>query len=1122
MKQVSRIGVYLGVFLMVMALAIPGYAQETTGTIQGTVKDATGAVVPKAAVEISGPSLITTRTMNTDEAGFYRFTLLPGGVYTVTVTAAGFRQAKRTTIKLEVGRALPIDFGLEVGAVAATVEVQATPEIVDTTSSKAAVNLTADVIDNLPKGRSFTSMIALAPGARSEPLQAGFQLDGASDGENVYAFEGMDTTNVQTGGVGVQIPLDFIQEVNIKVSGFEAEYGGALGGVVNLVSKRGGNNWHGSGLVYYRSNAFQASDRPSLRLDPDTSHGAYNPSGGNTSTSRFSQPAQLFQAKEDKWRAIEPGFDIGGYVMKDRLWIYASYIPSLIRYGRTVDFYNATTGILLGPRNFVQTDNTLFGLGRLDWQATRTVRASASWQYAYRRFEGSLPNQDSVFGDGPQRNTSARTDPGLFRPDSGQALPNSTFAFTGEWTPTPRIVVTGRFGYWHTNIGQRGAPVGVRLVYETSAGAATPVMGAGTPAIPANLFNSQGSANMTSNRQSVFDVYNRHGLDLNASYFLRGMGTHTIKGGYAFNRLFNDVQVSNNTALVNIAWGAAYTANLAAGIAACTAITTANAAAYGTTPSGGAWGCRGLYGYYTVRDGTNVQGNVSSYNHSLYIQDNWSVGHGVTLNLGVRFDKERLPSYKSGTGIISQPIAFGFGDKFAPRLGGAWDVFRNGKLKVYGSWGYFYDIMKYELPRGSFGGDYWHDCIFMLDTTNIATIDPIMAGGHTCPSGGGNPGAFIENVDWRTVANSTADNRVAPDLKPMKQHEFVAGGEYSLRHNVGLDVRYSRKRLDHTIEDVGTFDGAVGENYYIANPGEGIVKFPLAIPGLPAFCPACPAGPKATRNYDGLEVRVQKRLSHGWYASASYTYSRLWGNYSGLTSTDESGRHSPNVNRYFDMPFMAFDSHGKAAMGLLPTDRPHTLKMFGSYRLKWWGMETTFGGNQVVYSGSPLTTEMSLISSLSSSHPIEGRGTFVNITRDPATGNWVLGTIERGKRTPKYTNSDVVVSHEFKLSKTNENLRAMVELNVLNLFNESNSLSVYQYPVHSSNRIISFGSDPVTASPNFAYFFAGYDYIAVANNPSIIPTVPAGTTGPVLDSRYGIPNRFQGPRSLRLKVKFTF
>jgi hypothetical protein len=1110
MKHVSRIGVYLGVFLMVMALATPGFAQETTGTIQGTVKDATGAVVPKAAVEISSPALITSRTMDTDEAGFYRFTLLPSGVYTVTVTTTGFRQAKRTTIKLEVGRALPIDFSLEVGAVAATVEVQATPEIVDTTSSKAGINLSADVINNIPKGRSFTSMIALAPGARSEPLQAGFQIDGSSDGENVYAFEGMDTTNVQTGGVGVNIPLDFVQEVNIKSSGFEAEYGGALGGVVNIVSKRGSNNWHGSGLLYYTSNALQASDRRQLRLDP-----AFSVS---TST-RTSEPAQYFQPKEDKWRTIEPGFEVGGYIMKDRLWIYGSYIPSLSRTSRTI-LTQPPAPAPAALRTYVQTNNTLFGLGRLDWQASRTVRASAAWQYAFNRFEGDLPGQDSVFGPAVQLNASRTGDPGRFRPDGGQVRPNSTYTFTGEWTPTPRLVVTARFGYWHTNVGDRGRPVGVRDLYLTTASASTLVMGALTPPIPASVFGATNFSNIAVNSQRIFDVYNRHGLDLNGSYFLRGLGTHTFKGGYSFNRLFNDVDLRLNTALVRVSWGVQYTPNLVPGTANCATIAAANAVAFGTTPTGGAWGCRGLYGTYTVRDGVVDFGKVSSYNHSIYIQDNWNVGHGVTLNLGVRFDKERLPSYSSGAGIVSTPIAFGFGDKFAPRLGGAWDVMRNGKLKVYASWGYFYDIMKYELPRGSFGGDYWHDCQFTLNTTDLSTIAPIAAAGHTCPSGGGNPGTFIENIDWRTVANVASNNRIVPDLKPMKQHEFVVGGEYSLRHNVGLDVRYARKRLDHTIEDVGVFDALVGEDYYIGNPGEGILTNPLAIPGSPALCATCPNGPKPTRNYDGVEVRVQKRWSGNWYASASYTYSRLWGNYSGLTSTDENGRHSPNVNRYFDMPFMAFDSHGKPAFGLLPTDRPHTLKMYGAYRLKWFGMETTFGANQAVYSGTPLTTELSLISSQTSSSPIEGRGTFVNITR-AANGDWVLGAIERGKRTPVFTNSDALIIHEFKLSKTNEALRAAIELNVINLFNESNVLGIRNLPIHPTSNIISFGADAVTGSPNFAYFFAGYNYIAVANNPSIIPT-GTSTLGRTLDSTYGKANRFQGPRNLRFKLQIKF
>src|SRR5215510_10651879 len=129
--------------------------------------------------------------------------------------------------------------------------------MVDVSTSKVAVTIPEDVIENLPKGRSFQSLIPFAPGARQEPLQSstsnrdnGFQIDGASDSENVYMIDGVNTTNIQSGGVGKSFPMDFIQEIQIKSSSFEAEYGGALGGVINAVPKRGGNNFHGERSTY--------------------------------------------------------------------------------------------------------------------------------------------------------------------------------------------------------------------------------------------------------------------------------------------------------------------------------------------------------------------------------------------------------------------------------------------------------------------------------------------------------------------------------------------------------------------------------------------------------------------------------------------------------------------------------------------------------------------------------------------------------------------------------------------------------------------------------------------------------------------------------------------------------
>ena len=232
------------VILVVVALCclfglVPNalFSQETTAGVQGYVKDPTGAVIAGAIVEISGPAL-GAKTTETDASGFYRFSSLPPGAYTLTVTAKGFRVLKREGVSLDVGRLPNIDAQLEMGTASEVVEVRAETPAVDVTQSKVAVTVTQDELTNIPKGRSFQSVIPFAPGARQEPMQSGtssraggFQIDGASDSENVYLIDGINTTNIQNGGVGKNFQTDFIQEVQIKSSSFEAEFGGALGGV---------------------------------------------------------------------------------------------------------------------------------------------------------------------------------------------------------------------------------------------------------------------------------------------------------------------------------------------------------------------------------------------------------------------------------------------------------------------------------------------------------------------------------------------------------------------------------------------------------------------------------------------------------------------------------------------------------------------------------------------------------------------------------------------------------------------------------------------------------------------------------------------------------------------------
>src|SRR5262249_9462832 len=150
-------------------------------------------------------------------------------------------------------------------------------------------------------------------------------------------------------------------------------------------------------------------------------------------------------------------------------------------------------------------------------------------------------------------------------------------------------------------------------------------------------------------------------------------------------------------------------------------------------------------------------------------------------------------------------------------------------------------------------------------------------------------------------------------------------------------------------------------------------------------------------------VRLTRRSSN-WYGSLSYTYSRLKGNYSGLTDTDptdgQGGRHSPNNGRAFDLPSMTYLPNGRIDFGPLATDRPNTAKMYGYYRLPWFGHSTWLGVSQAMFEGSPISTCLPVVGTSSACQWAEGRGNRALLHRDAATGNIVKDGVQHDWRTP--------------------------------------------------------------------------------------------------------------------------
>src|SRR6266446_7462688 len=344
-RRVSWLGGVSAVLLvcaLVFTMLPAAYAQDTTGGIKVYVKDKTGATIPSAQLELSSTALLGAKKGETDSSGYYYFQALPPGDYNLTVSAPNFRTYKQTAIPLSVGKLPTLEVTLEVGSKAETIEVTGRAPLVDVTSVNVVVDIPQEVIDNIPKGRSYQSLIPFAPGARQEPLQSprnnsgrnnGFQIDGASASENTYLVEGLDTSNIQNGGVKQNVVFEFIQEVQVKTSGMQAEYGGAMGGVVNVIQKRGSDQWHGGLVTYYRTNAFDSNDpclatpNPSseqitalippltqrycgLRQIPGTSINF-----GSPGSPRGDAPAEYYKEKQDQYRIAEPGFELGGPIL---------------------------------------------------------------------------------------------------------------------------------------------------------------------------------------------------------------------------------------------------------------------------------------------------------------------------------------------------------------------------------------------------------------------------------------------------------------------------------------------------------------------------------------------------------------------------------------------------------------------------------------------------------------------------------------------------------------------------------------------------------------------------------------------------------------------------------------
>jgi len=1000
MKKSFRFITGLVALLVVVAIAVPAAAQEQRSSIVGTVKGTDGGTLPGVRVDVKSAALPAGASSVSNAEGRYRFPALPPGTYEVTATLQGFQQKKFSTVNLSVGQTLEIDFVMQLGK---TEQITVTSEapLIDTKASSVSTSIQSAQVNKLPKGRDFSSVVQQAAGTWNDPRAGGISIDGASGSENVFYIDGQNTTNLQTGVQGKNLVLDFVQETQVKSTGYPAEYGGAMGGVVNVITKSGSNEWKGEVGAYYSASSLDGQPNKTLRLNPTNNNEAW-----------------ITRYEKDDYNRWDPGFQIGGPIVKDKLFFFAGYQPYFYNVDRTV--VNGTTGV---EGTFNQKQNMQYAAANINWQISPSINARAAGTLNPWKRDNLLPAQDGS------------TSPTAIM-DIDQDQPNTNVSLTLDWIANQNLYFGARGGYFRYNTVDTGVPTDPRVLFQRT--------NVGMAGVPTILQRQSGFASVYTNTSTTRDIQDRTSVALDGTIFFSGMGQHNLKAGWQWDDIGNNVLYGGQANLYEMYWGAS------------------------------TGGKKGPYGYYRAAQ-FQRSGDIGEQLNAIFVQDTWTISNRVTLNLGLRFESENVPSYNG-----APTISFNFTDKVAPRVGIAWDLFGNGKSKFYASWGWFYDNIKLEMPRGSFGGEQWIRWSYTLDTPdwtvftkpipgcdNLNVVSP-----KTCP------GTYISRVDLRAASNNPDDNLIDPNLSPMKSQEFTVGFDHEFSKFMAGGIRYVHKNVIKVIEDVGVYNG-VAENYFIANPGFGLAEYTLGT--------EFPAQPRAKRDYDAVEMRLEKRYADNWYLRASYTWSRLWGNYPGLASSDETStgtaRTSPNVNRLFDALVMSFDGAGQPVYGALPTDKMHQFKLNGIYDLPW---NMTLGANFYMASGTPVSTSVGIQSGVEYPVFIYGRG---NLGRSPWTNQ-----------------TDFFIAQRFKLGNS---LNLELNATILNAWDQQGTL---QYWGGGTGNTTNRGGSAVNITDE--QFFAGQ-----------LPALYAAqvASGQVqLDPRRGQASQFQAPRTIRFGLKLMF
>ncbi|HET9795659.1 MAG TPA: TonB-dependent receptor [Thermoanaerobaculia bacterium] len=878
-----------------IVLAAAAVEAQTTGNIEGTVTDAHGGALPGASVEVSGPALQGTRATASDSNGRFRVPALAPGSYKVTASLTGFTHAEKNATVALAGTAT-VNLELQVAATA-NVTVTGEAPLIDTRSAATGSTYNSAVISKLPVDRNYASIVLSQPGVQIDSGETqgnhlAISIYGTTSAENTYLINGVNTTNVIKGTQGKDINGEFVQEVQVLTDGYMAEYGRGTGGVINVVTKSGSNEFHGGVFGYYNNFALRSSQK--VNVTP-----GYTQSGDQVIPLAFTSP--IFQ--ESDLSRGEAGFDIGGFVVKDRVWFFGAF--DRFKEDRRFRTYDTNTQSLLPgdyPDNQVSTK--IAGKITANLAEGTTLIGSITTDPSTRSGAGSTTSTPTP-----------ESDPGTYlanRYSGGNDYTGQLLQIFGS-----NAVATLQYGRHEDRFATKPFEIGQPLLIDQT---------------PVENIQVSGNPVLTGGWGLVFGpvTNNQSKRDQIAGNFTYYLGSHELKAG-------GDWQNDETT-------GASfYTGGQSIIIHDCTQPGTtcaANAPLHTFTVNGISYTDPVYYEHdYFTASGSDLTPlarapfDVKTPQWSAYLQDSWRVLPSLTVNAGIRYDEENL---KGGNGAT----AIKFSHEWAPRAGFVWDFTGDGTSKIYGSYGRFY----YSIPT---------DLTVRVFTANTSVVsynyDPSATSQDpTAP--------FGQLVQVGTFSGEP----IAPGIKAPYQDEYALGVEKALDASFSLGVKFTYRALGRTVEDHCDLDytaNPFGASCAIANPGS---DQPLANGTFPSCDnsanPADPNSgqcglpgvpmPPAKRIFRGIELVARKQLGRSMWAQASYLLSSLKGNYSGAIR-EADGQTDPGINADYD--YGVFLHNGS---GYLDLDRRHQIRLDAAYSAPF-GLQVGVGA--YARSGTPLS-----------------------------------------------------------------------------------------------------------------------------------------------------------------------